>query len=186
LDAERTIAMLLYRFDSVERYPVFESRTNVRGHVSLHLVSEGAVARLQVEIGRCTDDPPDATVVLALPLAAIGGQPERLELQVVGDGSGCGLFVDATDARACGFTYSLGAVDFTGLGTCSTDMRQPSEWWKRPRNHDTQIVSPPVQLHHLGIAVGGGPTDIGIALVALSVTGDVHLAPPGIAHLGEA
>ena len=158
----------------------------MRGAATTHVEGEGETARLQVNVGRHASDPPDATVVLALPLAAIGGQPERLELQVAGDGSGCGLFIDATDARGCGFTYSLGRVDFTGLRTCSVDMRQPSEWWKRPRNDDTQIVSPPVQLHRLGIAVGAGDVDIGFGLVALSVTGDVHLAPPGIADLGEA
>jgi hypothetical protein len=178
--------MLLYRFDSVEPYPVLESRTNVRGAVTTHVAGEGEAARLQVNVRRHAGDPPDATVVLALPLAAIGGQPERLELRIAGDGSGCGLFVDATDARGCGFTYSLGRVDFTGLRACSVDIRLPSEWWKRPRNDDTQIVSPPVQLHRLGIAAGAGDMDIGIGLVALSVTGDVHLALPGIADIAEA
>jgi len=142
------MSMRLYRFDSVEDFPVLESYTTVRGPVRTRIDGKGDEAFLLVTADLCADEPADSVVVIALPLLAVDGRPERLELALVCDQRGCAVFLDAMDATGTGLTYSFGTIDFTGAGTCSMDVQKPAERWRDQRLDESQPVGGTGQAAH--------------------------------------
>lgn len=136
---------------------------------------------LRIALRRESDDPAEIAVVLALPPLAVDGSPEELLLDVLGDASGCRLFLEAGDAQGLGFSYSFGNVGFMGRRACAVDVREPCEYWGGPEANAAPRVVAPLQLHRLGLAMPESCRGVYIGLGALKVTGNVRLAPSGIA-----
>ncbi len=178
------MSTIVQRFDDANSFPLLESETTVRGLVTLRVEDQGDEAFLRIAAQRQANDMPEVIVMISLPLVAIDGDPQELLLEVLGDASGCRLFLEAGDARGWGFAYSFGPVDFSGWRTCKTDVQRPSETWGQCKEEGACRVVPPVQPFHLGIGLGKRCAAIDIGLRALRVVGDARLAPPGIASAG--
>lgn len=172
---------LLYRFDDAEAFALLKSQTTARGPVTVRVDCQDNDMFLRVTLTRQEDDPPEITVVIALPLLAVDGKLEEFLLDLLGDASGCRIFAEAGDTHGWGFTYSFGSVDFSGWRTCTVNAQNPSEYWGEREKDGTPGVVPPVQLFKLGLLMSESCRAIDIGLGKLSVTGDVRLAPPGIA-----
>ncbi len=179
--APATRQTLLYAFDDAEVFPLLESYTTARGPVTVRVECHVDDTLLRIAFRRRDDDPPAIAAVIALPLMAVDGQPEEFLLDVLGDASGCELFAEAGDARGRGFAYSFGSVDFSGWRTCRTDVQSPSELWGEHEGNGTRRIVPPVQLYRLRVEVGRSSEAVDVGLGALRITGNVRLAPPGIA-----
>ena len=175
------MSILLCRFDSVDDFPVLESYTTLRGPVTTRVEGRGNEAMLRVLVDPQQNEPDDATVVIGLPLVAVDGAPERLELTIDGDASRCQLLLDVTDGRGGGLTYSFGIVDFSCVRTCSVDVQRPVEVWGGQYERNPAKTTPPIHLLRLTIRVDTSRERVDVGLVTLAVTGEVWLAPPGIA-----
>ncbi len=177
-----TETTLLYRFDDPEAFPVLESETTATGPVSVRVEGHGSEAFLRIAAERSGNDPPGAKVVLGLPPQEIAGRPERVQVTVLGDASGCEIFLEAADANGWGFAYAFEPIDFRGWRTLEVDVQRPAE---RFGDHDgdaaTALIEAPVQPSRIGIRLGQSSERTEIGLAALSVTGNARLLPPGIA-----
>ena len=151
------------------------------GCVDFQVQRHGGESVLRVALQRHVDDTKEVKVVFALPLIAVDGLVEEFLLDIVGDASGCELFLEAGDARGWGFAYSFGRVDLKGECTCSTDAQRPGEYWGARKEEGTPGIVPPVQPYRLTIVMDAACGGFDLALRALRVTGQVRLAPPGIA-----
>lgn len=177
---------LLYRFDSPDLMTVLEQQTTARGPVDIRAQQHGGATTLRVAVRRHSKDAVEVKVVLALPLVAVDGVPEKFLLDIVGDGSGCLLYLEAGDARGWGFAYWLGKVDFTGPGTCSAEVHRPWKYWGARKKDGTAGVVPPVQPFRLAIAMSAACDGFDLCVRALHVTGQVRLTPPGFASAPDA
>ena len=177
-----TETTLLYRFDDPAAFPVLESETTATGPVSVHVEGHGTETFLWIAAERAGNDPPGAKVVLALPPREIAGSPEMVQLSVLGDASGCAVFLEAADANGWGFAYAFEPIDFRGWRTLEVEVQRPAE---RFGDHDsdvaTSLIEAPVQPSRLGIRLGPSLHRTEIGLATLSVTGNVRLVRPGIA-----
>ena len=61
------------------------------------------------------------------------------------------------------------------------DVQRVREYWGARRENRTAGVVPPVQLFRMVIAMAAECTGFDLGLCALRVSGEVRLAPPGIA-----
>ena len=176
---------LLYRFDKPEAFPLLREQTSARGRLEIRADRLAGESLLRVALERHADDTAGVTVKLALPLVAVEGNPQRFFLDLIGDASGCELFLEASDRLGWGFAYSLGTVDFDAAGTLSVDVQRPAEYWGARQENGTAGVVPPIQLFRLVIATAASRAGFDLALGALRASGDVRLAPPGIATAGD-
>ena len=175
------MSALLYRFNRPETFPLLSTYTTARGPVSIRVVGESDDAALTLALGRHHDDPGEITVMLGLPLIAIEGRPERLELDLSGDLTGCRVFVEAADSCGVGITYTLGGEGGSGPRTWSAKAQDPDESWGERHHGDLPGSALPLQFHRLGFALGPGCRGVDVRLTRLRVTGDVRLAGPGMA-----
>lgn len=176
--------MLLYRFDNAERYPVLESRTTVRGEVTIRIHPpsvDADQATLRITVPPQPIDLAEPTIVLALPLRAIDGEPRQLLLDLYGDAGGCRVWLEAGDATGLGLVYGLGTIHFAGWGTCTADATQPSERWGSQQHEGPTGVMLPLHLYRLGFALQANREGMDIRLRTLGVSGDLRFAPSGIA-----
>lgn len=178
------MSTIVYRFDDMGSFPLLESETTGRKPVTVRAQGRGDEAFLRIAAQRQAKDKPEVIVMIGLPLVAIDGDPQELLLEVLGDASGCGLFVEAGDARGWGFAYAFGPIDFSGWRTCRAQVQRPSECWGQCQEEGTCRVVPPVQPVRLGIGLSKLCDAIDIGVRALRVVGDARLAPPGIASTG--
>ena len=177
----RTRHTVLYVFDDVETFPMLDSETTARSPVTARVEGQRPDARLRVAWKRGDDDPPVVDVVLALPPLAIDGELEELLLDVSGDAGGCSVSVKVDDGQGQGFSYPLGQVDFTGRCTLAAKVKEPGESWGPQHPDVTTTVVPPLRPYELWLTMSESYQAMDIVLWTLSVTGDVRLAPPGIA-----
>lgn len=90
------------------------------------------------------------------------------------------LFLETADARGLGLAYSFGIADFSGWHTFSVNVHEPYEYWGACKAEGTHGVVPPLQPYRLRLTMSQACRCIDVGLGALTVTGDVRLAPPGI------
>ncbi len=162
------MAIVLYKFDSVEAFPVLESFSSERGSIDTRVVGASDDVSLMVSLRREDSGSDTMEAVLALPPRTVAGSVERIELSLVGDRSGCTLELDAEDQTGVARRLDLGLVGFDGPGSCAYD-------W--PMLEKMQIL----QLHRLRIGMGPGCASGSILLLSLIVHGDVRLLPSGMA-----
>ena len=183
------LATVLYRFDDAARFPIFESHTTAKGPVTVQADRDDAGDFIRIVYQRYEADPNEVTIVLALPLVGVDGQPHQLLLDVFGDavrradrgsdepteegGSGrvrgCHLYLEGMDASGSLLALSFGLVDFAG--------------WRTLRADASQLV-PPVQFHRLRADIAAAPTasaPFRLGVRSLSLTGEVRVAAAGIA-----
>ncbi len=175
------MSTVLYRFDSVDEFPLLESYTTVRGSAVIRVEGRGDDAMLRVVVDPLENEPDDAAAVIALPLVAVDGLVERFELTVDGDASGCTLLLDAADACGSALTYTFGTVHFGGIRTCSVDAGRALSAQGGRHERSTAKITPPIHLCRLSIVLAPLSRGVDLGLVGLSVTGAIRLAPPGIA-----
>jgi len=175
------MTLVLHRFDDAERFPLLDTLTTARGPWTVRLRRVEGETELCVTGRRTGGDPPGACVCLGLPIRAVAGHLRRLGLEARGDGSGCGLYVEASDARGCGFRYGFGTVSFADVRTCWAEADDPIDYWEGSPPPSAPQVTPPVQFLRLTIVPAHGTDHTVVALRQFLVTGDVRLASPGIA-----
>ena len=162
------LATVLYRFDDAARFPIFESHTTANGPVMVQADRDDAGDFIRIVYQRYEADPNEVTIVLALPLVGVDGQPHQLLLDVFGDAGGCHLYLEGMDARGSLVVVSFGLVDFAG--------------WRTLRADASQLV-PPVQFHRLRADIAATPTasaPVRFGLRLLSLTGEVRVTAAGI------
>ena len=173
--------MLVFSFDDLRSFPLLETYSRAEGNVRIRRVGGGeAAAHLRVGYTRVSGDAGEVVITLGLPLVGIAGALERIMLDVVGDGSGGVLHLEASDVRGRVLNYVLGSVGFVGSGTCAADARTPAESWGTGMPSGAPPVTPPVCFHRLRIVLGAGCRKIDVTLVALRVDGAVRFVPTGI------
>ncbi len=175
------MSTLLYRFDHAEAFPLLKSESTARGPVTVRVERRDENAILRIAVRRKSSDAAEMAVLIGLPLLAIDGNPQRLLFDVLGDASGCSLFLEAGDARGWGLAYSFGPVDFSGWHSHSADVQEPCEYWGTCKAEGTRGAVPPLQPYRLRLTMNETCRAVDIGLGPLSVTGDVRLAPSGIA-----
>ena len=161
------LATVLYRFDAAARFPVFESHTTAKGTVAIHVDREEVDDYLRIDYQRYEADPNEVTIVLALPLVGVDGQPHQLLLDVFGDAGGCHLYLEGMDARGSLVVVSFGLVDFAG--------------WRTLRADASKLV-PPVQFHRLRADIAAAPTasaPFRLGVRSLSLTGEIRVTSAG-------
>ena len=173
----------VFHFDNAESFPLLETETTALGPVTTGVAGSASESFLRLSYQRHRNDGRDARVVIALPMRAIYDTPEKLLLEVRGDGSGSEVLLEAGDAQGWGFTYSFGILDFSGWRVISTDAQHPVEYWGGRKQDGTPGVVPPVQPFRLGVVLGKSCYDVDLGFRTLSVTGDARVAPPGIASV---
>ena len=72
-------------------------------------------------------------------------------------------------------------IGFRGWGILEASVQEPAERWGAHAGMNAQRITPPLQLFRLGLNFGQRCGAAAIGLRALCVTGEVRLAPPGIA-----
>jgi hypothetical protein len=175
--------MHVYSFDDLPSFPVLETYSRVEGNVEVDLVCSGnaaAPAHLRVGYTRVSGDAAEVVISLGLPLVGIAGALEGILLEVVGDGSGCVIHLEASDVRGRGLDYLLGPVDFVGPGTCSAEAHRPVETWGAGICGGAPAVTPPVQFCRLKLVLSAACRKVDVGLIALRIGGTVRLVPTGI------
>ncbi len=185
--------MILYRFDDTERFALLESVTTAPGRVTLEVLSLAGRSCLRIrhqpgaDQGSGSEGRPvcqaaePARIAVALPLVAIGGDPELLVLDVHGDASGCEIALEATDASMRLLRYSFGAVDFAGWRTCQADLRKPVDWQASQGPNGTTVVEPPIQFFQLCLTIPDMCRAVDLCLASVAVTGRTRVVPSGLA-----
>jgi len=161
------LATVLYRFDDAARFPIFESHTTAKGPVTVQADRDDAGDFIRIVYQRYEADPNEVTIVLALPLVGVDGQPHQLLLDVFGDAGGCHLYLEGMDARGSLVVVSFGLVDFAG--------------WRTLRADASQLV-PPVQFHRLRADIAATPTasaPVRFGVRSLSLTGEIRVTSAG-------
>lgn len=161
------LATVIYRFDDASRFPVFESHTTAKGSVTVQTERDDTGDFVRIGYQRTEADETEFAIVLALPLVAVDGRPRQLLLDVLGDASGCHLRLEGMDAEGGIPAFSFGAVTFQGWRTLHADASK---------------LVPPLQFHRLRITAAGSFAALRLGLRSLSLTGPVHLVPPGLAR----
>ena len=185
--------MILYRFDDAERFALLESVTTVPGRVTLETLSLAGRMCLRIRYQPAADHGPGsegrpvghasepARIVVALPLVAIGGDPEQLELDVHGDASCCEIAIEAVDASMSRVCYSFGAVGFVGWRTCRTDVLKPVERQASRGSDGATVVEPPIQFFQLRLTTPERYAAVDLCLASMAVTGRARVVPSGLA-----
>ena len=158
------LATVLYRFDDAARFPIFESHTTAKGPVTVQADRDDAGDFIRIVYQRYEADPNEVTIVLALPLVGVDGQPHQLLLDVFGDAGGCHLYLEGMDASGSLLALSFGLVDFAGWRTLRADASK---------------LAPPVQFHRLRLTTAPSSHAVRLGVRSLSLTGEVRIAAAG-------
>ncbi len=185
--------MIVYRFDNVEAFPLLESYTTEPQSVTTRIDQLGAETILRISYRQSraagislpgagsASQPAKPCVTLALPLRAIDGNPDQLLLEVLGDGSGCDVFLEAADGSGCGLVYCFAAVDFAGRRACTTDVQRPHQRWGDASRSAAGPALLPLQFNRLRIVLPTECNGFDLGLISLRATGDVRPAACGLA-----
>ena len=175
------MSTVLYRFDSVGAYPLLSTFTTARNPVLLQIGGEGDEAGLNIGFERNADDEADIDIVLGLPLSGVDGAPRSLQLDLVGNLTGCRIFLEGMDSRGAGLTYALTDDRRPGRQVWVAGIQHPSEYRGALPEMESPPVLVPLQFHRLSVTVGPKARGLDLRLLRLRVTGDIRLCPPGIA-----
>jgi hypothetical protein len=159
------LATVLYRFDDAARFPVFESHTTAKGPVTVQADRDDAGSFLRITYQPQAAYGDEVTIVLALPIVAVDGRPQKFLLDVFGDASGCHFYLEGMDASGSPPLLSFGLVDFIGWRTLRADASK---------------LAPPVQFHRLRLTTAPSTHAVRLGVRSLSVTGEVRIATAGI------
>jgi len=163
------MAIVLYKFDSVEAFPVLGSFSSEHGSIDRRAVGASDDASLMVSLRHDDSGFDTMEAVLALPPRTVAGSIERIELSLVGDRSGCGVALDTEDQTGAVRHLDLGMVGFAGPGSCGYD-------W--PLSEKMQLL----QFHRLRIIIGPECASATLILLSLIVRGEVRFLPSGMAQ----
>ena len=177
--------MDLYRFDHLTAFPLLATFTTARNPAFLRITGQGDAVGLAITLDRHAEDPADIDLVFGLPFVAVDGQLERLELDVVGDLTGCRMCLEGTDSGGARLVYALADDARSGRQRCSAQVQAPSGVRGEISEEKVRTVQPPLQLHRLRVTVGPGVQRLDLRLLRLRVTGDARRCPTGIAGEGE-
>ena len=163
----RPPATLLYLFDDPARFPVFVSHTTVKGPVTVQADRDAAGGFLRIAYQRQDADLNEGTIVLALPLMAVDGNPRQLLFEVLGDAGPWRLTLEGMDANGGRVLFSFGVVDLERRCVLRADASQSIT---------------PLQFHRLRLAVPFSSAVVRLGLRSVFLTGAVRLVPPGLAQ----
>ena len=174
------MAILVHRFDDRELFPILATFSTANVRAESRVEGQGKDAGLHITWARQPGDPAEVMVAIGLPLLAIGGEVQRLDLELDGDLRNCRVILAATDPSVAEFYYHLQSSAKRGRHTWSTDGLHAGTREDEPGND--VAVSPPVQPQRLSIVVGPERRMLEVQLLCLRATGNVRLVPAGIAN----
>ena len=171
--------MIVFRFDDARKFPLVSSLTTVGKDVRLEILTDATQRSLRiVTTGENTVDN-QRDIVLALPLNAVDGAPAGIELEVTGDTRPSQIYIEGSDGAGAGLVWELSGLEGAGRHVLSASTDKPHDRWDRGDEADTPVI-PPLIFHRLRLTVSGAHT-VDIVLHELRVTGNVRLAPSGLA-----
>lgn len=173
--------MIVYRFDKSTTCSVVRHATTAGGNVVVGPdVAEGD-AFLRVRYRREPSDAAAIAITLDLPFRGVGGAPEQIVFDVLGDGSGCRILLDTMDASARALEYVFGPVDFVGWRSISTPIARPASGSRAGSDEETATVRPPLQFQQFAVSLDAGCAMIDVGFRSIAVSGAAFLAPTGLA-----
>lgn len=144
----------LLTFDQPERFPVLESFTTFQGSYTIRAaIAEGGSTEavgMSVDLQEAKEFLPESAVVLSMPLTTLGGEPDRIGLECIADGSGIGVFLEGRDGSGSGFTQRFPLLGNTGW-VCVWITAAAGERWSRERGTSATELRLPLQWQRLGI-----------------------------------
>jgi hypothetical protein len=158
---------------------VLESQTTARGRIDAVLAGRGHDASLYVSLQRRPREDGELTIVLAMPVRAVEGIVEGLEVDVVCEEPGCRIFLEGGDPLGktqsfdCGVTASMGENTCRWVGTIDPPDGEACD--------DKMTRRGTMQFHRLRIIVPVEQSFARIGLKAVRINGDVRKVLTGLA-----
>jgi len=171
------MSLKLYKFDAVKPYPVLASQSTARGRIDTVLAGRGEDESLYVSLQRRPDEQGDVTLVMAMPVRAVEGVVEGVEIDVISEAPGWRLFLEGGDPLGESRSFDCGAVEAMGRATCRWrgTLEPTQQAGADARQRGT------MQFHRLRIVI---PPELEFArfgLVCVRVLGDVRPVSAGLA-----
>ncbi|MCH8251582.1 MAG: hypothetical protein IID36_03925 [Planctomycetes bacterium] len=173
--------MIVYRFDKTTTCSLLRHATTAGGNIFVGSDGADDGAFLRVRYRREPSDPAAVTITLALPFRGVGGAPEQIVFDVLGDGSGCRILLDAMDANAHALEYVFGPVDFVRWRLISAPIARPDPGSRSGSDEATTTVRPPLQFQQFAVSLDAGCAMIDVGFRSIAVTGAAFLTPTGLA-----
>ncbi|MBU0718701.1 MAG: hypothetical protein KJ749_10670 [Planctomycetes bacterium] len=178
------MAILVHRFDDRDLFPILTTFSTADVRADSRVEGRREDVGLHLSWTRQPSDPAEVMVAIGLPLRGIGGEVQRLDLELDGDLRSCRVILVATDSCGAEFYYHLQSSAKRGRHTWSGDGRHARTREDEPGND--VVVSPPIQPQRLSIVVGPERRTLEVRLLCLRATGDARLVPSGIANGNKA
>lgn len=172
--------MIVFRFDDDRKFPLVSSLTTVGRAVGTEVVADGTRKSLRIvtKSGRRLDGESD--IVLALPLHALSGVMERIELEMSGATRGLQVYIEGSDGDGVGLVWKLSDQDrTTGRRVLAGLVAASQDRWDKDGGDRKRAVAPPLTFHRLRLTMSDAPT-VDIVLHELRLTGNVCTAPAGL------
>ncbi|HNQ23601.1 MAG TPA: hypothetical protein PKK06_10955 [Phycisphaerae bacterium] len=175
------MSLLIYRFDDLKRFPLLDDWTTARGLVERHIEDDAWGRLLCLTYAASLDDPSDAVLALALPVRAVSGGPEELQLAVLGDGHKWWFELQGWNADGQLMDWCWGTTACAGRQTCAVAVDTGTARLVGSVVTGAQCVTVPLEFYRLNIRPPAGVGKSRIGLRSLSVTGSAWPVPAGVA-----
>ena len=172
--------MIVFRFDDDRNFPLVSSLTTVGKAVRLDIVAQATQRSLRiVTTGESTSDG-ERDIVLALPLLALSGAMEWIELEMSGATRALQVYIEGSDGDGVGLVWKLSGEDrTTGRRVLFGSVAAPQERWNQDGADHTAPIAPPLTFHRLRLTVPDSQS-VDIVLHELRLTGEVRTVPAGL------
>lgn len=167
------MSLELYKFDSVNSYPVLASQSTPRGRIDSVLAGRDENASLYLSVQRRRDEEGPLTIVLAMPVRAVEGVVEGLEIDVVCEEPGCRLFLEGGDPLGQTRSFDCGVAEGAGRVTC--------RWVGEITPQEGAPERGTMQFHRIRLVIPAELEFARLGLMSVRVLGDVHPVLTGLA-----
>ena len=172
--------MIVFCFDDDRNFPLVTSLTTNGDAVRIEIVTEATQRSLRIIT--TGEDPPDGRrdIVLALPLLALSGAMEWIELEMSGATRGLQVYIEGSDGDGVGLVWKLSDQDrTTGRRVLAGLVAASRDRWDKDGGDRKRAVAPPLTFHRLRLTMSDART-VDIVLHELRLTGNACTAPAGL------
>lgn len=174
--------MIVYHFDDDRKFPLVSSLTTAWRNVRTEVVADGPRKNLRIVAQAESRLDPKRSIVLALPMLALGGAMERIELEMSGATGGLQVYIEGSGCDGGGLVWELSNQEGTpARRVLAALVAAPQDRWDQDGAHRQTAVAPPLTFHRLRLTAPDAST-VDIVLHELRLTGDVGTAPAGTVH----